>query len=109
MQTFLRVGRDIALLAARIVAGLTLVAHGWHRWQVSGLEAQVTILADAGLPAAQGLVVTTIAFELIGGALLVFGLATPLIGLGWISQTLRLSQFMAIRHAHSTILVLPML
>ena len=84
MQTFLRVVRDIALLASRIVAGLTLVAHGWHRWQVSGLEAQVTILADAGLPAAQGLVVTTIAFELIGGVLLVFGLATPLIGLGMV-------------------------
>ena len=76
MQTFVRVVRDIALLAARIVAGLTLVAHGWHRWQVSGLEAQVTILADAGLPAAQGLVVTTIAFELIGG---VFGICVWMI------------------------------
>lgn len=84
MQSFLRVVRDLALLVARLAAGLTLVAHGWHRWQVSGIDHQVTILQDAGLPAAQGLVVATIAFELIGGVLLAFGLATPLIGLGMI-------------------------
>lgn len=84
MNAFLRVVRDIALLVARIIAGSTLIAHGWHRWQVSGIDEQVTILSDAGLPAAQGLVVATIAFELIGGVLLAFGLATPLIGLGMV-------------------------
>ena len=35
MTQVLRVLRDIALLIARIVAGVTLVAHGWHRWHGS--------------------------------------------------------------------------
>ena len=82
MQAFLKVIRDIALLVARIVAGVTLVAHGWDRWQVQGLDKQVEILTNAGLPNAYGFAVTTVAFEIIGGILLVFGLATPLIGLG---------------------------
>lgn len=82
MQAFLKTIRDLALLVARIVVGVTLVAHGWHRWQVTGLETQTQIIADAGLPSAYGLAVTTVAFEIIGGILLIFGLATPLIGLG---------------------------
>lgn len=84
MKAFLRVVRDIALLIARIVAGVTLVAHGWHRWQETGIDAQVALLEAAGLPYGTGLVVTTIAFELIGGVLLAFGLATPLVGLGMV-------------------------
>lgn len=82
MQAFLRVVRDIALLVARIVAGVVLVAHGWNRWQGTGLDAQAEVLTEAGLPSAFGLVVATIAFEIVGGALLIFGLATPVIGLG---------------------------
>ena len=84
MKAFLRVVRDIALLIARIVAGVTLVAHGWHRWQETGIDAQVAVLEAAGLPYGPGLVVSTIAFELIGGVLLAFGLATPLVGLGMV-------------------------
>ncbi|MDO5676245.1 MAG: DoxX family protein [Propionibacteriaceae bacterium] len=86
MEAFLRVVRDLALLVARIITGVTLVAHGWHRWTITGLEEQANILEGVGLPSAEGLVIATIAFELIGGALLVFGLATPLIGLGMIVQ-----------------------
>lgn len=84
MKAFLRVVRDVALLIARIVAGVTLVAHGWHRWQETGIDVQVALLEAAGLPYGTGLVVTTIAFELIGGVLLAFGLATPLVGLGMV-------------------------
>lgn len=86
METFLKVVRDLALLVARIVTGVTLVAHGWYRWTVTGLESQANILEGIGLPSAEGLVIATIAFELIGGTLLVFGLATPLIGLGMVIQ-----------------------
>lgn len=82
MSEFLRVVRDIALLAARLVAGVTLLVHGWHRWQGTGLDWQVELITQAGLPSAGGLVIATVAFELIGGALLLFGLGTPLIGLG---------------------------
>ena len=86
MEAFLKVVRDLALLVARIVTGVTLMAHGWRRWTITGLEDQANILEGVGLPSAEGLVIATIAFEIIGGALLVFGLATPLIGLGMVSQ-----------------------
>ncbi|GAA4898291.1 hypothetical protein GCM10025789_15170 [Tessaracoccus lubricantis] len=86
MDAFLHVVRDLALLVARLVAGVTLMAHGWYRWNITGLEDQANILEGVGLPSAEGLVIATIAFELIGGALLVFGLATPLVGLGMIVQ-----------------------
>ncbi len=82
MKAFLRVVQDIALLAARLVAGLVLIAHGWHRWQVAGIDSQISIVQGAGLPIGFGIVVVTIAFELIGGTLLAFGLGTRLIGLG---------------------------
>lgn len=82
MEAFLRVVRDIALLIARIVAGVILVAHGWHRWQITGIDHQVTLLTDAGLPAPFGLAIAVVIFEMIGGTLLVFGLGTPVIGLG---------------------------
>ncbi|MHA6523858.1 DoxX family protein [Tessaracoccus sp. G1721] len=85
MRQVLRVLRDIALLVARIVAGVTLVAHGWHRWQETGIDAQAALLELAGMSYATGLAVATIAFELIGGVLLVFGLATPLVGLGMVA------------------------
>jgi len=84
VEAFLKVVRDLALLVARIVAGVTLVAHGWHRWQGTGLERQAELLTDAGLPSAAGLAVTVVIFELVGGVLLAFGLATPLIGLGMV-------------------------
>ena len=82
MKTFLRVIRDIGLLVARIVAGGTLIAHGWHRWRTIGLEPLSEMIVESGLPGAYGLAVLTVAFELVGGVLLLFGLATPLIGLG---------------------------
>ena len=84
MDAFLKVVRDIALLVARIVAGVVLVAHGWQRWQIIGLDKQEALLQAAGLPAPYGLAVATVIFEIIGGTLLVFGLATPLIGLGMV-------------------------
>ncbi len=82
MEAFLRVVRDIALLIARIVTGVILLAHGWYRWQITGVDLQVVVLEGSGLPAAQGLAIATVIFEMVGGALLVFGLATPLVGLG---------------------------
>lgn len=84
MQAFLQTVRDIALLIARIIAGVTLVAHGWHRWQIAGLDSQLALLEQAGIPYGYGLTIATIAFEIVGGVLLVFGLATPLIALGMV-------------------------
>lgn len=82
MQSFLRVVRDISLLLARILMGVVLLAHGWHRWQVVGVEQEVALLEGAGIAYATTLVWLVIGFEIVGGILLIFGLATPLVGLG---------------------------
>lgn len=84
MQAFLRVLRDIGLMLTRIIVGVVLIAHGWHRWQIAGIPEQVDILEGAGLGYATTLVWLVIGFEIIGGILLVFGLATPVVGLGMV-------------------------
>ena len=82
MKAVLRAVQDVALLVGRLVAAVVLVAHGWDRWQVAGIDSQLAVLRDADLPLGFGIVVATIAFELVGGTLLAFGLGTRLIGLG---------------------------
>lgn len=82
MQSFLRIVRDISLLLARILMGVVLLAHGWHRWQVMGVAEEVALLDAAGIGNATTIVWLVIGFEIVGGILLVFGLATPLVGLG---------------------------
>ena len=82
MKPFLRVVRDVALLLARIVMGVVLLAHGWHRWQEMGVAREVSLLEAADLGNATTIVWLVIGFEIVGGILLIFGLATPLVGLG---------------------------
>lgn len=82
MKPFLRVVRDISLLIARILMGVVLIAHGWHRWQVMTVPREVGLLDAAGIGNATTIVWLVIAFEIVGGILLIFGLATPLVGLG---------------------------
>lgn len=82
MASFLRVIRDIALLLTRILMGVVLLAHGWHRWQVMGVAREVSLLDAAGVGNATTIIWLVIGFEIVGGILLIFGLATPLMGLG---------------------------
>lgn len=82
MRVFLKVVRDIALLLSRILMGVVLLAHGWHRWQIAGLAKEVAVLDAADIGNATSIVWLVIGFEIVGGVLLIFGLATPLVGLG---------------------------
>ncbi len=82
MKAFIRVLKDIALMLTRIVMGVIMVTHGWHRWQNEGITAEANILEHAGIPNPGLMVWLLIGFEVIGGIFLIFGLATPVIGLG---------------------------
>ena len=82
MKAFIRVLKDIALMLTRIVMGVIMVTHGWHRWQNEGITAEASILEHAGIPNPGLMVWLLIGFEVIGGIFLIFGLATPAIGLG---------------------------
>lgn len=81
-HSFLDVVRDIGLLVARVVVGLILVLRGWERWMSAGIDAQTAILEAAGMPAPGLLAWLVIAFEILGGLFLLFGLGTRIIGLG---------------------------
>ncbi len=82
MKSFVRVVQDISLLLARIVMGVVLLAHGWHRWQVVGVAGEVALVDAADIGNATTIVWLVVGFEIVGGILLIFGLATPLVGLG---------------------------
>jgi len=75
---FIKVVRDIALLVGRLGLGGILVVHGMQRWS-GGVDAQVARVDALGLPSPTVFAWGTIALEVVGGILLVFGLATPIV------------------------------
>lgn len=81
MKGFIKVVQDIGLLLARVAFGIVLVLRGWDRWQGTGMTAQVERIRQMGLPQPDLLAWGSMILEVAGGALLVFGLFTPVIGL----------------------------
>ncbi|WP_449065854.1 DoxX family protein, partial [Planomonospora algeriensis] len=71
---------DIAALAARLGVGGIFFANGWDKLE-AGLTATGLQFATLGAPAPGVWAGTTMLMELIGGALLVAGLAVPVCGL----------------------------
>lgn len=72
---------DLALLVARVLLGVVLIAHGWqkfHEWTVAGTAES---FAGMGVPMASAAAAVATWVELIGGAMLVVGLLTPLAAL----------------------------
>ncbi|GAA3159456.1 hypothetical protein GCM10010466_57810 [Planomonospora alba] len=72
--------RDIAALAARLGVGGIFFANGWDKLE-AGLTATGLQFASLGAPAPQVWAGTTMLAELVGGVLLVAGLAVPTCGL----------------------------
>jgi uncharacterized membrane protein YphA (DoxX/SURF4 family) len=71
---------DLASLAARLGVGGIFFANGWHKLE-AGLTATSDQFGSLGAPAPGAWAATTMLTELIGGALLVAGLAVPACGL----------------------------
>ena len=71
--------RDVALLVARLVLGVVLVAHGWQKVVTNGMGGTVEAFAAMGVPLAPASAVFAAVVELVGGALLVVGAATALV------------------------------
>jgi putative oxidoreductase len=66
---------DLALLIVRVAAGLMILPHGYYKlW--GGVSGLAQGLAAGGLPAAGLLAWCATLAELVGGALMVIGLAT---------------------------------
>ncbi|MEU0570697.1 DoxX family membrane protein [Nonomuraea sp. NPDC005983] len=72
--------RDLAALVARLGVGGIFFANGWTKLEV-GLRATGEQFLSQGAPAPGAWATVTMLTELIGGALLIAGLAVPAIGL----------------------------
>jgi putative oxidoreductase len=72
--------RDGALLVARLLLGVVLVAHGWQKVVTNGLGATAEGFGRMGVPLAPVSAAYAGVVELVGGALLLFGAATAVVG-----------------------------
>ena len=72
--------RDLALLLARVLVGVVLVAHGWDKLVDQGVTATAGFFGSLGLPAPEVLAVAVGVLELVGGLMLVLGVATVVVG-----------------------------
>ena len=73
--------RDVALLIGRVLLGGVFIAHGWQKLVTNGVPATADGFAQMGIPAPTAAAWFATLVELAGGALLVVGLATPVVGL----------------------------
>ncbi|UVI35362.1 DoxX family protein [Brevibacterium spongiae] len=72
--------RDIITLIARIGLGAIFIAHGWQKfneWTIAGTSDS---FAQMGVPMADIAAPVATFIELIGGALLILGALTPIVG-----------------------------
>ncbi|MCS4593187.1 DoxX family protein [Brevibacterium sediminis] len=72
--------RDIITLIARIGLGAIFIAHGWQKfneWTIAGTSDS---FAQMGVPMADIAAPVATFVELIGGALLILGALTPIVG-----------------------------
>lgn len=72
--------RDAALLVARLVLGVVLVAHGWQKVATYGVGGTAESFTAMGVPLAPVAAVFAAVVELAGGALLLVGAATVIVG-----------------------------
>jgi putative oxidoreductase len=72
--------RDAALLVARLLLGVVLIAHGWQKAVTFGLGGTAQAFTEMGVPLAPVSAAFAGIVELVGGALLLVGAATALVG-----------------------------
>ncbi|MCG7321742.1 MULTISPECIES: DoxX family protein [Arsenicicoccus] len=73
--------RDLALLLTRVVLGVVLMAHGWQKLGTNGIDGVAAGFGKMGIPASELAAWFAALVELVGGALILVGLATPLVAL----------------------------
>ena len=74
---------DVALLVGRLALGGTMIAHGVQKLDQGGLGATAEGFAAMGIPAAGAAALFAISVEVVGGALILLGALTPVVGVLW--------------------------
>ena len=72
--------KDVAALIGRIGLGVVFIAHGWQKVVESGMDGTAAGFAAMGVPLPTLSAWFTAVVELVGGALLILGVATPVAG-----------------------------
>ena len=80
-SSFSGVVSDIVILVSRVAVGVILFAHGWQKFFTNGIDATAQGFEGMGVPAATAAAIFAAAVELVGGALLIVGLFTPVVAL----------------------------
>lgn len=73
--------RDLALLIARVGLGVVFIAHGWQKLVTNGVDGTAAFFDSVGVPLPTLSAWFATLVELVGGGLLVVGLAVPVAGL----------------------------
>ncbi|NYI76963.1 DoxX family protein [Nocardioides panzhihuensis] len=68
---------DVGLLLTRVLIGTVLIAHGWQKFATYTLDGTAQSFEAMGVPVAQAAATFAALVELVGGALLLLGLLTP--------------------------------
>jgi putative oxidoreductase len=68
------------LLVLRVVAGAIMIVHGWQKFFVDGISGVSAFFGTVGVPLAGVSAVAVATIELLGGALLIAGLGTRVVG-----------------------------
>ncbi|WP_433169123.1 DoxX family protein [Kribbella sp. CA-247076] len=72
--------RDLVLLLSRIGLGVVFIAHGWQKFQTNGLDRTAAGFEQMGVPAPTLSAYYATGIELLGGAALILGVLTPVVG-----------------------------
>lgn len=68
--------KEIAFLLARVLLGVILIAHGWDKFAITGLEGVTGYFDSLGIPAAGLAAPTAAIIEILGGILIILGAFT---------------------------------
>ncbi|RSZ64337.1 DoxX family protein [Corynebacterium hylobatis] len=73
--------KEAALLIARVILGVILIAHGWDKFQITGLEGITGFFDSIGVPAAAVAAPLVAFLEVVGGILILIGAFTRITGI----------------------------
>lgn len=77
----MQLARDFVLFLVRVGLGVILIAHGWQKLVVDGIDATSQGFDQMGVPLPEIAAYYTMIVELFGGAALILGLTVQIVGL----------------------------
>ncbi|AKT50268.1 DoxX family protein [Arsenicicoccus sp. oral taxon 190] len=74
--------RAVLLLGCRVLLGLVLIAHGWQKFTILGIDGVAAQMARSGVPVPTLSAILAATIELVGGICILLGLFT------WVASAL---------------------